>query len=146
MGHRRKNGAPRADYDLDFSSCNLPPVPAALRGRQMAVQYRHVVEPLAEPLLCLRRQADFGNQHDCLPAELDDSLNRLDVDFGLAASGDAMQQNGFVPAAFQCLVDRIQSALLVDVELPVLDAPHRGQVVGFLFDADLGLEDQTFFA
>ena len=42
----------------------------------------------------LRRQADFGYEHEHLATGLDHVLHALQVDLGLAAAGDAFEQKG----------------------------------------------------
>ena len=64
-----------------------------------------MVEPRAKSLACLRSQADFWNQYDGLFSKMDYFTNCLDVNFGLAASRDPMQQNSFV----LLVVKRIQN-------------------------------------
>ena len=49
-------------------------------------------KPPAEPADRLRRQADLGYQHDRLPAPRHDFLDRRQVHLGLAAAGDAVDQ------------------------------------------------------
>ena len=65
----------------------------------MAVQHRHAIESRAKAFLGLRRKADFRHQHDRLPAIAHHFLNRLNVNLGFAAAGDAVNENGFVPRA-----------------------------------------------
>ena len=89
-GRRPRCGA---DDDRHLALGDPLPVPVPLGVAQMAVQHGHRAEPRAEPLDRLRRQADLRHQHDRLPAEVDHLLDRLDVDLGLAAAGDAVDQD-----------------------------------------------------
>ena len=84
---------------------------------QMAVQHGHAVEPRAEPADRLRREADLRHQHDRLPAEAHDLLDRLDVDFGLAAAGDAVNQNRAMLGRMQRFANRGQRRDLIGVQL-----------------------------
>ncbi len=49
-------------------------------------------EPLAEPPECLRSQRDFRHQHQRLPATREAGADDLQIDLGLAAAGDAFEQ------------------------------------------------------
>ena len=88
----------------------------ALGVAQVAVQHGHVVEPRAEPVDRLRREADLRHQHDRLAAEVDHLLDRLDVDLGLAAAGHAVDQQRLVVPTVERLEDRVESLLLIGVE------------------------------
>jgi hypothetical protein len=50
------------------------------------------VEARAQPAQCLRHQPDFRHQPQRLAALLQHALGQAQVDFGLAAAGDALQQ------------------------------------------------------
>ena len=64
----------------------------------------------------LRREADFGHEQNRLPAEANDFLNRLDVDFGLAAAGDAVDQNRAVLGRVQRIANRGQRLRLIGIQ------------------------------
>ena len=72
------------------------PVAKALRGGQPTVQRHNVPagKPLGKAGLQLRRQVDFGDQHQGLFAGPQCLRRRAQVDLGLAAAGGAMQQQG----------------------------------------------------
>ena len=59
----------------------------------MQRQHRHA-QARAEARQRLRRQPDFRHQHQRLPARGQAVANRLQVDLGLAAAGDAFEQQG----------------------------------------------------
>lgn len=52
------------------------------------------IETLFETGQCLRAQVDFRNQHQGLLAGREHSMDQLQIDLGLAAAGDARQQEG----------------------------------------------------
>ncbi len=96
MGRGGEDGAASADDDFDFALGDASPVFVAFDVAQMAVQYGDAIEAGAETTDGLRREADFGHEQDGLPSEADDVFDRLDVNFGLAAAGDAVDENRFV--------------------------------------------------
>ena len=75
---------------------------AALGGVQMAVQHRHVPATAAKCLDRLRREADFRHEDERLLALADDLLDRFEVELGLAAAGDAVQEKWLKAADFRC--------------------------------------------
>ena len=119
---RREHGAARADDHLHLAARNPLPVPMPLGIAQMAVQHGHVAEPRAKPFPRLRRQADLRHQHDRLPAVADHFFDRLDVDFRLAAAGDAVNQNRLVPRRPQRLRIALERRLLIGVQLQIRSA------------------------
>ncbi len=113
---RGKNGAPRADDDLHLAARDPLPMPVPLRLAQMAVQHGHLIEAGAEPLAGLRGEADFGHEHDRLPTEPHDLLNRLDVDLGLAAPRHAVNENRLVPLRIDRGEHRVERHALIVVK------------------------------
>ena len=89
---RGEDGAASADDHLHLPVGDAPPVLAALGGVQMAVQHRDVAAAAAKRLDGLRRQADFGNEDQRFLALAHDFLDGAEVEFGLAAAGDAVQE------------------------------------------------------
>jgi hypothetical protein len=63
----------------------------------MQCQHRHL-EALAVALQGLRREADFRHQHQRLFATRQAGIDGAQVDLGLAATGDPVQQPGLEPA------------------------------------------------
>ena len=72
---------------------------------EMAVQHGDAAKPAAKPANRLRRQADFRHQHDRLPAVTHGFRDGSDVDFRLAAAGDAVQHERFITLSRQGLDD-----------------------------------------
>ena len=91
---RGEDRRPGADDDLDPAGGDALPVAMPLDVAEVAVQHRHPVEPPAEPADRLGRQADLGDQHDRLASPGDHLLDRREVDLGLAAAGDPVDQEG----------------------------------------------------
>ncbi len=71
-------------------------------------------ETALKALQGLGREADFGNQHQGLVARGQGVGDQLQIDFGLAAAGDALQQKALEAVAGRHFVDR---RLLFGVEL-----------------------------
>ena len=71
-------------------------------------RHRHR-ETLAETAQGLRRQADFRHQYQHLPASRQYRRHRLQIHFGFAAAGDAVQQERLKPAG---LIDRLDRQTL----------------------------------
>ena len=87
-----EDGTARTHHNLYRSTGDLLPVGMTLCVGQMTVQHGHGRKSTVKPADRLRRQADLGNQHDCLSSIADDFFNRLDIDFRLATACHAMQQ------------------------------------------------------
>ena len=104
-------------------------MPVPIGVAEVAVQHRHAVESLPESLHGLRREADFRHQHDRLPARGHHALDRLDVNFGLAAAGYAVDQHRLRPLGAEHIDDGFQGLLLILVELQRL-LPGDGDVAG----------------
>ena len=141
---RGEDGAAGADDDRHRPLGDPLPMPMPLGVAQMAVQHGHRAEPLAKPLDRLRRQADFRHQHDRLPPEMDHLLNRLDVDLGFAAAGDAVDENRLMAARVHRVENRPQRLFLIGVEHQMFFAgrdrffgPRRGDPAGLRADQAL---------
>ena len=116
MRRGSEDRAARADHDLHAAGGDLLPVPVPFGIAQVAVQDGDRFEPFAKAADRLRREADLGNEHDRLPSVTHHFADRLDVDLGLAAAGDAVQQDGAMPARTLHGEDRVERPLLVAVE------------------------------
>jgi hypothetical protein len=94
--HRRKDRQPRAQHQVGAAQVRQQPVVQPLRRRQCAVQADQppTRETGREAGFELRRQVDLGHQHQGLAAVGQRALGGLQVDLGLAAAGDAVQQRG----------------------------------------------------
>ena len=97
---RRKDGRARADDNARAALADLVPFVVALAGGQMAVQHRHQrlqragAEPRLEALDGLRRERDFRHEHDRALALFQRVGDGLQINLGLAAAGDAVEEEG----------------------------------------------------
>ena len=87
----------RADGDARLAAGDRAPRAAALRRAQPAVPGdRLAAEAIVETLQERLGQRDLGQQHEHLPAGPQRGGDRLEIDFGLARSGDAVEQRGAI--------------------------------------------------
>ncbi len=84
----------RAEDQIGEAELRRQPAAQSLRRRQPAVQGDDPAagEAAREALDQLRRQVDLGHQHQRLPAGGEHLLGGAQIDLGLAAAGDAVQQ------------------------------------------------------
>ena len=94
--HRRQHREAGAEHDLRVAARRIQPGMRARRVFQRAVQHRdaRVRKGMAEARFQLRREADLRYQGQRLPAARHHLGDEPQVDLGLAAAGDAMQQEG----------------------------------------------------
>ncbi len=91
---RGKHRQPRTQHQVGLAPVRQQPVAQALCRRQRAVQ-RHQPpsgKALGKARLQLRREVDLRHQHQHLPPLLQRPCGAAQVDLGLAAAGDALQQ------------------------------------------------------
>ena len=92
---RREHRRARADDDVDVAAADAMPLIVALAVGQAAVLDRHpLAEGAAERLGDGRRQRDLRHQQQHAPAAGPDVRGEADVDLGLAAAGDTVQERG----------------------------------------------------
>ena len=91
---RCKNSGARSNHDAGLPVPHAPPLASALHIRQAAVQHRYrFAEPRAHQAANPQSQRNFRNQHDGrLPAR-NRCLDCAEVNFRLAAAGDAVKQS-----------------------------------------------------
>src|SRR5262249_32617375 len=121
---------------------------AAFRVAEMAVEDSHLAEPAAEALNRLWRQADLRHEHKGLLALPHDFLDGAQVNLGLAAAGDAIEEKRLKAALLNGLLDGgpclklvgIQRdggfglRLLLSVRVELVDAPHDAPRQSLLYD------------
>ena len=92
VGERREHRRARADQDAMDAARALQPDVEPLRVRERGVQRGGGPEALPKARRGLRRQGDFRHQHQRLFAALQDFGDDAQIDLGLAAAGDAVEQ------------------------------------------------------
>ena len=92
--HGREHREARAEDDLRVAARGIEPGMGARGVLESAVQHRDpgFGKCLAETRFQLGREADFGHEHQRLSAAFDHLRDQLQVNLGLAAAGDAVQQ------------------------------------------------------
>ena len=94
-----KDRAARTDHDPRASGMDLVPFIVALAFGQMTVQngndFVQLGKTAFEALDCLGGERNFRDENDRTFAALERSPDRLQIDFGFATAGDAVQQNRF---------------------------------------------------
>ena len=123
-----EHGAAGADHDLHLAGRHAPPVAAAFGVAEVAVHHRRFAAATLEAGDGLRRQADLRHQHQRLFALTHHLLDGPQIDFRLAAAGDAVQQERTEPALVQRRFQGRPGAHLVLVKC---DRPlGRGRLLG----------------
>ena len=84
----------------------------------------HIGEAAAEIVFQLRGEVDLGHQQQHLPAALQHFVHQVHVDFGLAAAGDAVQQEAAVTGLLR---DGIHRLLLFGSECVRIVEGMRGR-------------------
>ena len=77
------------------------------------MQYRHRLETTFKSTTCLGRQADFWYQNDRAPAKPDKVFDGPNIDFGLSAASDTMQNECLAFATINRRSDSLQGMGLV---------------------------------
>jgi len=110
----REQRRPRADRDRGRTVAEPLPLFEAFAGAQSAVENRQfVAEAAAQPREDLVGERDFGDQHERLAARGEGLGDCSQVDLGLAAARDAVQQETLAPAFANRLEDWFQRVGLV---------------------------------
>ena len=90
---RQEQRRARADDHADLAGATAAPGARALARRQLRMPFgRPDAEARGEAIEELRRQRDLRHQDQRLPAAADDLGHRLEIDLGLARTGDAVEQ------------------------------------------------------
>ncbi|MCY1407815.1 hypothetical protein D9M71_231240 [compost metagenome] len=141
--HRSEQGRAGADDDVGLAIARSQPGFQAFAVVDRRVQQSNArIETLLEARQGLWPQVDFGNEDQRLLAGFEGFANQLQIDFGLAAAGNAGQQIG-VEAAEPCL-HGIEGRLLFIIERqfrlgqPVFMALNRGMATDFNLHQFLG--------
>ncbi len=114
IGDRREDRRPGAHDDARLALADPPPLVVALARRQLAVQHGHRgSEARPRGPHQHRRERDLGHQQDRALAEGERPLDAAQVDLGLAAAGDAVQQERPEATALDSVDEHPQHGLLV---------------------------------
>ncbi len=93
VGERGDDREPRPDDDVHVARPDPPPLVRPLALAEPRVEQRDPgVEVGAQPIDERQRERDLGDQHERRAAGLERRGDGLDVDGGLAAAGDAVEQ------------------------------------------------------
>ncbi len=115
---RGEDGGACADDDVSFAGGDLLPVAMTVGLAESAVEDGDAGESGLESFYGLRGQCDFGDEDQCLFPGVDDFANELEIDFGFAASGYAVEE-GDGEAAVHAGEEGVEDFLLVFIELEV---------------------------
>jgi hypothetical protein len=115
LRHRREHRGACAQNHTRLARQALPPRGQTFVVRETGVQDADGYgEPLAEAPDELWRQPDLGHEHQRAAARAQRVLDAVQVDLGLAAAGDAVEQERREAAV--CLVDRRDGGSLLGTE------------------------------
>ena len=93
IGEGQEQGRTRSHHHAAPSLGHRQPVGTPPRQTEIGMPFqRRRAEAVGEPRQPLRRQSDFGQQHQNLTAHRQGPGDGLEIDLGLARSGDAVQQ------------------------------------------------------
>ncbi len=116
MWKRREDGRARAQDHLGPTLAGAQPGAGARALGEVGVQHVHVhAQARTQPCHGLRRQADLRHQQQALAARGQGAFDQVDVDLGLAAAGDAVQQER--REAAEAVADGVDGFTLAGVEL-----------------------------
>ncbi len=148
---RREHRRPGPDDDVDVAAPDALPLIVALAVGQRAVLNRHAgAEGRPEQRRHRRRQRDLRDHQQRLPASGADPLGKAEVDFRLAAAGDAVQQGDLEFARFRQAGQRVQGRLLLSGQAAFDVARHhhacafeRIALIAFVADGDEAARGQA---
>jgi len=113
VGQRREQRRAGADDDLGPAAQGQMPLVEPLRPGQPGMEQHHGIAEAGQELgLDLGGQGDLRHQDQDVPPEGQGSLRRPQVDLGLAAAGDPMEQEGPIGPGRQGRFDHRQDLLL----------------------------------
>ena len=126
---RREHRRARADDDVDVAAADALPLVVALAvGEAAVLDGDALAERLAEQRGGGRRQRDLRHEHQHAAAGVADAGREAEVDLGLAAAGDAVQQRDAELRGVPASVRRRASArVLLGGQLPVRPGSDQGQ-------------------
>ena len=102
-----------AEHDARFAAADPPERGAALGGAEPAVEHGDSrAEPGAEEGFVLRGERDLGNEEQGAPAGFESRGDRLEIDLGLPAPGNPVEQEGAEGAGPERLPEDLGRCLL----------------------------------
>ena len=124
----QKQRRARADHDRRFAGRDRGPIalPRARRQFGMPFQRTHA-ETLGKTIEELSGQRDLRHQDQRLLAAPDDFRNRLEIDFGLARTGDAVEQRDMERAIGGERAHRINRRALLAGKIPAARRTDRAR-------------------
>ena len=126
---RGEDGGPGAQHHLDLAPADTLPLVVALRHPQGAVEHGHLVPKTGgEPPHHLGRQHDLRHQDHGPPPPAQYFLNQTEIDLGLAAAGDALEQHRLRLPGLRQGPDTLKGRLLFLIEDDRTAGFHRRQV------------------
>ena len=127
---RREHRAPCAHDDVDRTAPCEFPVAAARAHREVAVQRRDAAaEALLEHRQHLRRERDLGHEDQRLATGFARRARRTQIDLGLAARGDTVQQEWLESTGADRGIDRRHRIALRSGERDALGDRHAQHAV-----------------
>ena len=124
---RREHRRARADDDVHVAAADALPLIVPLAVREAAVlDGDAVAEALAEERRDDRRERDLRHEHEHAPARVADARREPQVDLGLAAAGDAVQQRHLeLPARRRSAQSRVERGVLLARQRGARDRRRR---------------------
>ena len=117
---RRENGGARADDDAGFAVADAPPFAGALYVAERGVKNGDAFEARAEPGAALttnpQSERNFRDENDGGFSARERFLHGAHVDLGLAAAGDAVEEECAEFAEFEAGFDGVEGGFLAGVE------------------------------
>ena len=118
IGIGQKQRRARADHDRDFVRRHRRPGALARARRKLRMPFRRPhAEALGEAVERLRGERDLRHQDQRLPLLADVLRHRLEIDFGLARAGDAVEQRHRGAALIDDGAQRIRRGQLREHEI-----------------------------
>ena len=116
----RKDGGARADDDAGFAVADAPPFASALNVAERGVQNSDSFEARAEPGTALathpQSERNFRDENDRGFSARERFLDGAHVDLGLAATGDAVEEEDAEFAKLEASFDGVEGGFLISVE------------------------------
>src|SRR5580704_6108874 len=117
---RREDGGARADDDASLAVADAPPFAGALDVAERGMKNGDAFEASAEPGAALttypQSESDFGNENDGGFSAREGFLDGAHVNLGLAAAGDAIEEECAEFAEFEAGFDGVEGGFLAGVE------------------------------